>query len=100
MQLLEKLWEMRKNIKILSLSQQKKKELFSRRTKLSHCKVFTENRLSTEMRKTQIRMNNLVYFDLSKTVKCEFWYDYVKPKYGEKAKLCYINTNIIGSIKT
>ena len=21
----------------------------------------------------------------------EFWYDYVKPKYGEKAKLCYID---------
>ena len=21
---------------------------------------------------------------------CEFWYDYVKPKYGEKAKLCYV----------
>ena len=24
----------------------------------------------------------------------EFWYDYVKPKYGEKAKLRYINTVI------
>ena len=23
----------------------------------------------------------------------EFWYDYVKPKYGEKAKFCYINTD-------
>ena len=23
----------------------------------------------------------------------EFWYDYVKPKYGEKAKLCYMNTS-------
>ena len=22
----------------------------------------------------------------------EFWYDYVKPKYGENAKLCYIDT--------
>ena len=21
----------------------------------------------------------------------EFWYDYVKPKYGEKAKLCYMD---------
>ena len=24
----------------------------------------------------------------------EFWYDYLKPKYGEKAKLCYINSFI------
>ena len=23
----------------------------------------------------------------------EFWYDYVKPKYGEKEKLCYMNTD-------
>ena len=23
----------------------------------------------------------------------EFWYDYVKPKYGEKAKFCYMDTN-------
>ena len=24
---------------------------------------------------------------------CEFWYDYVKPKYGKKAKLCFIDTD-------
>ena len=44
------------------------------------------------MRKTQILMNKLVYLDLSildqsKTLICEFWYDFVKPKYGENVKL-------------
>ena len=44
------------------------------------------------MRKTQILMNKPVYLglsvlDLSKTVMFEFWYDYVKPKYGENVKL-------------
>ena len=30
----------------------------------------------------------------------EFWYDYVKPNYGEKAKLCSMNTDsFIASIK-
>ena len=30
----------------------------------------------------------------------EFWYDYVKPKYGEKVKLCYMDTDsFIGYIK-
>ena len=31
--------------------------------------------------------------DLIKTVLYEFWYDYVKPKYGENARLYYIDTD-------
>ena len=43
------------------------------------------------MIKTQILMNKVVYLgvsilDLSKTIMYEFWYDYVKPKYGENGK--------------
>ena len=50
------------------------------------------------MRKTQILMNKLDYLrlsilDLSKTVMYEFWYDYVKPRYGENTKLCYMDTD-------
>ena len=30
--------------------------------------------------------------ELSKKLLCEFGYDYVKPKYDEKAKLCYMDT--------
>ena len=38
---------------------------------------------------------------LSKILMYESWYDYVKPKYGEKAKLCDMDTdNIIEYIKT
>ena len=30
----------------------------------------------------------------------DFWYDYVKPKYGENAKLCFIDTdNFIVHVK-
>ena len=31
----------------------------------------------------------------------EFWYDYVKPKYGDNVKLCYVDTDsFIMHIKT
>ena len=69
-------------------------------------KFFKENPIAIEMRKSQILMNKPVYLglsilDLSKTVMYEFWYDYVKPKYGENAKLCYMDTDsFIVHVKT
>ena len=35
----------------------------------------------------------LSMIELNKKVFYEFWYDYIKPKYGEKAKLCGIDTD-------
>ena len=31
--------------------------------------------------------------DINKTLMYKFWYDYFKPKYGNKAKLCYTDTD-------
>ena len=50
------------------------------------------------MGKTEIRMNKPVYLgqvilDLSKTLMYEFRYDYMRPKYGSKVKLCYMDTD-------
>ena len=50
-------------------------------------------------------MNKLVYLrlsilELSKILMYEFWYDYVKLKYVEKVKLCYMETGFIVYIKT
>ena len=39
--------------------------------------------------------------DISKKVIYEFWYDYIKPKYQDKAKVCYVDTeSFIIHIKT
>ena len=61
-------------------------------------KHFSENLLAIEMKKTKVKMNKPVYLgmsilDISKTLMYEFWYDYIKPKYKEKAKLCYMDTD-------
>ena len=51
-------------------------------------------------------MKKLVYLgfsilEISKTLMCEFWYDYMKSKYDKKAKLCYMNIDsFIIHIKT
>ena len=50
--------------------------------------------MAIEMKKTKIQMVKSIYLDMSildisKTLTYEFWYDYIKPKYGDRAKLCY-----------
>ena len=35
----------------------------------------------------------LSILELSKILMHEFWYDYVKPKYDKKTKLCYMDTD-------
>ena len=44
---------------------------------------------------------NLSMLNQSEAVIYEFWYGYIKPKYDEKVKLCYIDTdNFIVYLKT
>ena len=46
-------------------------------------------------------MNKPVYIEIGKTLMHEFWYDYMKPKYGHNVKLCYMDTDrFIMHIKT
>ena len=61
-------------------------------------KQFSENLLAVEMKKTKVKMNKPVYLgmsilDISKMVMYKFWYNYIKPKYGDRAKLCYTDTD-------
>ena len=61
-------------------------------------KRFSEYLLAIETKKTKVKVNSPLYLgisilDISKTLMYEFWYDYLKPKYNDKAKLCYMDTD-------
>ena len=59
-----------------------------------------------EMNKTKIKMKKPIYLglsilEISKLLMYEFWYDYMKPKYNDNVKLCYMDTDsFVINIKT
>ena len=49
------------------------------------------------MKKTKVKMNKPIYLglsilEISKILMYKFWYDYMKPKYDNNVKLCYMDT--------
>ena len=69
-------------------------------------KYISKDLLIMEMKKTKVKMNKAIYLgqailDISKTLMYKFWYDYIKPKYGDKARQCYMDTDsFVINIKT
>ena len=59
-----------------------------------------------KMKKTKVKMSTPIYLglsilEISKILMYEFWYDYMKPKYDNNVKLCYMDTDsFIMNIKT
>ena len=59
-----------------------------------------------EMNKTRVKMNKPIYLglsilDISKILMYEFWYNYMKPRYNDNVKLCYMDTDsFVMNIKT
>ena len=58
------------------------------------------------MKKTKVKMNKPIYLglsilEISKILMYEFWYDYMKPKYNDNVRLCYMDTDsFVMHIKT
>ena len=68
--------------------------------------LISEDLSMIEMKKTKVKMNKPIYLglsilEISKTLMYEFWYGYMKPKYNNDVKLCYMDTDsFIMNIKT
>ena len=69
-------------------------------------KYISEYLMIIEMKKVIVKMNKLIYLgqailDISKTLMYKLWYDYIKPKYDDKAKALYMDTDsFVINIKT
>ena len=85
-----------RDIKLVT-SDKRRKRLVSEPNYHSH-KKFSEHLMAIEMKKIKVKMTKPIYLgmsisDISKTLMYEFWYGYIKPKYGDTAKLCYTDTD-------
>ena len=85
-----------RDIKLVT-SDKRRKRLVSEPNYHSH-KKFSDHLMAIEMKKTRVKMTKPLYLgmsilDISKTLMYEFWYDYIKTKYGDRAKLCYTDTD-------
>ena len=93
-----------RDIKLVT-SDKRRKRLVSEPNYHSH-KKFSEHLMAIEMKKTRVKMTKPLYLgmsilDISKILMYEFWYGYIRPKYGDRARFEHTNTaSFIIYIKT
>ena len=68
--------------------------------------LISEDLSIIETKKTKVKMSKPIYLglsilEISKILRYEFWYDYMKPKYNDYVRLCYMDTDsFVMHIKT
>ena len=85
-----------RDIKLVT-SDKRRKRLVSEPNYYSHTK-FSDHLMAIEIKKIRIKMIKPLYLgmsilDISKILMYKFWYEYIRPKYGDRAKLCYTDTD-------
>ena len=85
-----------RDIKIVTTNKQRSK--FASDPNYHSTKYISRDLLIIELKKIKVKMNKPIYLhqeilDISKTLMYEFWYDYLKPQYGNNVRLCYMDTD-------
>ena len=85
-----------RDIKLVTIDK-RRKQLVSEPNYHTH-KKFSENLMAIAMKKKKVKMTKPIYLgmsmlDISKILMYQFWYDYIKLKYGDREKLCYTDTD-------
>ena len=88
----------RNRVDIKLVNDEKQAEKLTAKSNFDHCNIFSEELVAIHMKKTKLLFNKPVYLgmcilDLSKTLMYDFHYNYVKQKYGDKAKLLFTDTD-------
>ena len=79
----------RKHRDIKLVTTDKKRSKLVSETKTSYLNLISEDLSIIEMKKTKVKMNKPIYLglsilEISKILMYKFWYDHMKPKYGNK----------------
>ena len=90
----------RNRVDIHLVTNEKQTSKFISKPNYQHRTIFCDNLAAIHMKKTHLVFTTPLYLgmcilDLSKTLMHEFHYNYIKPKYGEKAKLLFTDTDYL-----
>ena len=85
---------------IKAVTSDKRRSILASEPNYHSSKRISKDLMIIEMKKAEVKMNKTIYLgpvilDICKTLMYEFWYDYIKPKYNDKARLCYIDTDSV-----
>ena len=88
----------RNHREIKLVTSDKRRSILASEPNYHSSKRISKDMMIMEMKKVEVKMNKPIYLGqailgISKTLMYEFWYDYIKPKYGDKARLCYMDTD-------
>ena len=88
----------RNRVDVKLVNNKKQAEKLSAKPNYKHCNIFSEDLVAIHMKMTKLDFDKPVYLgmcilDLSKTLMYDFHYNYIKKKYGDKAKLLLTDTD-------